>query len=458
MPLINGIVYDLELPSEKHARVIGDTSHPWRYRVLHGGRNGYKDWSFAAAAIERGVRVSTRFLFTREVQLTIADSAHQLLKDTINRLGYTKYFDITNNKITCKKNDTSFIFRGLNDLVSEDVKSTEGIDVCVICEAQNLTLKSMGDLDPTIRKKNSEIWIMFNTKFDTDYVYQFCVVNPPENMICERVTYLDAPARMLSDVVRDQAENDKATNIDLYNNKWLGLPLLLGQFFSNFGRHNSETPFIIPEQDDNTRIFGSLDHGISHFTSFGLWYLDPLHYMHRILTYKRNGLTTKGHAENIVDIIEACRFTRYLFPCEIFYDYAMDEMSRKNEREYRSDLDEYKDVFKLKDGARNTRFIPANKRKVDGCHAMKGVFDLGDGLPVLRYFEGLNDDFVDAIKAAEMDDLNAEIYKKQDGDDPVDECRYGVMGINTKRAIKKMPKSKPFILTHEQTEFAHALA
>jgi phage terminase large subunit len=439
MPLIDGKVEPLVLPSEKHARVIFDQSKKWRYRVMYGGRNGYKDWSFSAAAIERGVRVSTRFLFTREIQLTIADSAHKLLCDTIRRLGYSQYFTITNNKIECNINETSFVFRGLNDLVSDDIKSMEGIDICAICEAQNLTEKSFIDLDPTIRKKGSEIWIMFNTKMETDFVYDFCVKNPPENMICEKVNYTDtdAPAEMLSAEIIEQAERMRRDNLELYNNIWLGEPLTLGLFFGGFGPHNAETPFVIANHDTNERLIGSLDHGIAHNTSFGLHYLDNDGYVHRIFTYSNNGGTTQSHAEAICDALEGCYQSRHNYPSEIFYDYAMDEKHAVNERIYLSDLDVYRGVFSTRPTGKNVKFIPANKRKVDGCHAMIAMFDKGNGLPILRYFKGMNDAFVLSIKNVIKDKTNPEVYAKIDGDDETDEFRYAAMGIMTRLSARK---------------------
>jgi hypothetical protein len=234
----------------------------------------------------------------------------------------------------------------------------------------------------------------------------------------------------------------KADNYPLYENVWLGMPSTVGLFFWEFGAHNREHPFVIPDQDDNSRIFGSLDHGIAHNTSFGLWYLAPEGIIHRIFTYSRNGGTTKGHAEAIVEAIESCRFSRYLFPCEIFYDYAMDEKHRLNEQVYRSDLDEYKTVFENTDGGKDTLFIPANKRKIDGCHLMKQLFSEGNGEPLFRYFAALNDPFVTSVKGVMTDPLNTEIYAKMDGDDETDEARYGIMGIHSKSVANQVSSNK----------------
>ena len=429
MPLINGKFTELELPSEKHARVLFDRSKPWRYRVLYGGRNGYKDWSIAAAVIEMAVRKQMRFLFTREVQLTIADSAHQLLKDTIARLGYNEYFDVLQTKILCKKTGTSIIFRGLNEIVSGDIKSMEGIDVVVVMEAENLKENSfVVDLDPTIRKPGSEIWIAFNTKQETSFVYQFCVKHPPENMICEKVNYLDTnDPSMISPVIRDQAERMKKEQPELYKNVWLGDPLTLGLFFQEFGDHNKAVPFIIPEEN-NERLIGWLDHGIVHNTAAGLIYIADNLDLFNMFTYCQNGGTTRSHAEAILEKFESFRMSRYQFPRYIFYDYSMDEKHRMNEWNYRSDLDEYKDVFRAHPLGKNVQWIPANKRKVDGCNAMREVFVKDKGKPRFFYFDGFNSGFSDGIKCLVTDEINSEIYAKMDGDDIGDGLRYGVMG------------------------------
>ena len=448
MPLIDGRIEPMVYPSAKHLRVLCSPGRrasdgsviepgeaysgrvlPWRYRVLYGGRNGYKDWTTEALAVEMAVRVRKRFLYTREVQNSLEDSNKQLTEDTIERLGYSEYFTVQRDLIYCNTTNSTFRFRGLNDRVSKDVKSKEGVDICVLCEAEDLTEASFTDLDPTIRKGESELWIKFNTPAGSAFIYQYFIKNPPEDCISAKVTYLDAPDYMLTDVIRNQAEHMKATNYQKYLHVYMGEPRTSGLHFGTFGPHCSCVPFVIPEQDDNSMIFGSLDHGIAHCTSFGLYYLAPGGTIYRIFTYCRNGGTTESHAEAIVEIIEACRFSRYLYPREIYYDYAMDEQHRLNEHIYVSDLAIYKKVFSRSPAGEQVAFIPANKRKVDGCHALAQVFDNSTGRSILQIFDGLNDKLVEAIKLMETDKTNEEVYAKMDGDDPVDELRYGIMGV-----------------------------
>jgi len=266
MPLIDGRFCNPEMPSEKHRQVIFSPGRilrdgsikPWRERWLYGGRNGYKDWSFAAAAIEIGVRIPKRLLFTREVQLTIKDSAHQLLCDTVKRLGYDRYYKITDQYIETSAEyrkqtgiETKIIFRGLNDLVSDDVKSMEGIDICVICEAQNLEEKSWNDLNPTIRKPGSEIWGMFNVQYEDDFVYQHVVEHPHDGLIAAKVNYTDtdAPKKMISQVILDQAELMKRQDPDGYEHIWLGdVKKAGGRFYPGFTKEVHCTPHECNEQ------------------------------------------------------------------------------------------------------------------------------------------------------------------------------------------------------------------
>jgi PBSX family phage terminase large subunit len=356
------------------------------------------------------------------------------LKDSITRLGYSDYFRVLDNEIRTKNLpfESTFIFDGLNDLVVGDMKSMEGIDVVNIGEAENLTKNTADILFPTIRKPGSEIQIVFNPKFEKDYVYQFCIVNPPENMIVEQINYMDAPASYLSDEARQEIDRMKNENIDDYNHFYLGFPRTTGLFFTNYGKHNIETPFVIPEQDDNCRIIAALDHGIVHHTVFSLAWLSPSGMIHNILTYYQNGGTTRSHAEAIIEAIEACRFSRYMYPCEVYYDYAMDTKKALNEHVYRSDLDEYIEAFNERKEGKKVLFIPANKRKVDGCHSMKLVFSNADGEPIYKQFDGLNEELKQSVKEVITDKLNAEIYAKMEGDDGSDALRYLVMGALVK--------------------------
>ncbi|WP_217468825.1 phage terminase large subunit, partial [Staphylococcus aureus] len=81
----------------------------------------------------------------------------------------------TKNSIKHKSTGSEFLFYGIARNLSE-IKSTEGIDILWLEEAHYLTQEQWEVIEPTIRKENSEIWIIFNPNEVTDFVYQNFVV------------------------------------------------------------------------------------------------------------------------------------------------------------------------------------------------------------------------------------------------------------------------------------------
>ncbi len=204
----------------------------YKYKVFYGGRGGRKSWSIAEAIIKRMASEPIRVLCTREYQNTVKDSVHKLLVDTIARLGLTSWFTTTDSTIK-SKSGAEVIYKGLHANENE-IKSTEGIDICWIEEGQATTKTSLQTIGPTIRKAGSEIWISFNTKNKTDPVYDRFVVkgdkkalvvkvnfdtNPyfTEEMEDERQQALDVIALADNDDERKQAQAD-------YDWIWLGEP------------------------------------------------------------------------------------------------------------------------------------------------------------------------------------------------------------------------------------------
>lgn len=173
------------------------------------------------------------------------------------------------------------------------------------------------------------------------------------------------------------------------------------------------------------RLYGSLDHGTTHFTSFGLWYLHKDNTIHRLFTYLNNGQTARDHALEIFSRIRGFKYTHGLVPCKIFADPSIWTKYKLNEMQTKSVVDEYKDVF----SSTKTEFIPANNDKKAGCDLMRSFFGIKDGLPRFYYWDMFNTELVDTIHAAVGDENHPEQYMKADGDDLIDELRYGVMGL-----------------------------
>lgn len=117
---------------------------------------------------------------------------HQLLADQIQKLGLGSFYEVLGTEIR-GRNGTKIVYAGLADQTAESIKSYEGIDICWLEEARNITRRSLDILIPTIRKEGSEIWITFNPELDTDEVYKRFVVSPPEDAYVAETSYKNNP-------------------------------------------------------------------------------------------------------------------------------------------------------------------------------------------------------------------------------------------------------------------------
>lgn len=193
---------------------------PIRFKVLYGGRGGGKSWAIADALLLLGCQKPLRILCARELQISIADSVHRLLSDRIEHLNLDGFYTITQKAIV-GVNGTTFLFKGLKHNYRE-IKSTEGVDICWVEEAENVTARSWEVLRPTIRKEGSEIWVSFNTKNVTDATYAMFVTRKPDNALVKKVSWRDNPFfPEVLDIERvDMMMRDK----EAYDHIWEGQP------------------------------------------------------------------------------------------------------------------------------------------------------------------------------------------------------------------------------------------
>jgi phage terminase large subunit len=148
-----------------------------RYKVYYGGRGGAKSWAIARALILKSLERKMLILCTRELQTSIADSVHRLLTDQIGAMELGASFEIERNTIR-SASGSEFRFKGLRHSI-EEIKSTEGVDICWVEEAQSVSAHSWEILIPTIRKEGSEIWVSFNPGQEDDPTYRRFVLAPP---------------------------------------------------------------------------------------------------------------------------------------------------------------------------------------------------------------------------------------------------------------------------------------
>jgi len=218
---------------------------PARYKSYRGGRGGAKSYAFADTLISMAATKPLRILCARELQSSIRESVHQLLESRIDKLGVRELFDVQKSTIL-GINGSEFIFKGIRFNISE-IKSMEGIDICWVEEAQNVSETSWSIITPTIRTgknlENSEIWLSWNTGVEEDATYQRFVVHPPPDCISKIVNYPDNP--FFPEVLRKEMEYCKQVDYQAYLNIWLGQPKKISDaviFKDKFIVEDFETP------------------------------------------------------------------------------------------------------------------------------------------------------------------------------------------------------------------------
>lgn len=165
---------------------------PARYKFIRGGRGSGKSWGVARKLLLRGTQQPLRILCTREVQKSIAQSVHQLLRDQITALGLDAFYEVLEKEIR-GANGTRFYFSGLSDQTADSIKSFEGCNIVWCEEAQTITRRSWRILTPTIRAPGSEIWATYNPQLDTDETHQMAVINPAPGTVSIEMNWQDNP-------------------------------------------------------------------------------------------------------------------------------------------------------------------------------------------------------------------------------------------------------------------------
>jgi len=295
-----------------------------RYKVMYGGRGSSKSWSVARKLILRAVQEPILILCTRELQKSIKQSVHRLLKDQISMMGLAAFFDITDNSIK-GRNGSEFIFIGTKHN-PEEIKSTEGIDICWIEEAHNLTEASWDIIDPTIRKSGSEIWVTFNTRFKFDHVYQLFIANsPPPGAWVQRINHQDNP--YFSDTTMPaQMEYAKQEDYEKYLHIWEGQLKILAQgaiFGKQVLKAREEGRICKIPVTANSPVYTFWDLGRNDHTA--IWFMQNIGKEYRMIDYYENRLQ---------DIEHYCRVVCGRATDDEMKDAGITEMDNKRRQAY----------------------------------------------------------------------------------------------------------------------------
>lgn len=329
-----------------------------RYKVFYGGRGGAKSWQMARALLIKGLKGGLRVLCTREVQSSMKESVHQLLKDQIKALGFDAYYRALDNEIR-GPDGTLFIFKGLSD--PEAIKSAEGVDVCWIEEARVITKSSWLKLDPTVRKAGSEIWISFNPELETDFLYEFFVKNkPPPGAVVVKVTWRDNP--WFTAELRAQKDHARATNYDDYLWVWEGQcqVALEGAVYRNELRSAQAGNRICQfEMVPGKLIHTFWDLGRSDQTA--IWFVQMFGMEHRIIRYYENN---GHHISHYLDLLLRLKEDDHYTFGTLWLPHDADEKRLQSRRTTRQQVEDAE--FKVK--------IVPKISVAEGIQAARGIF------------------------------------------------------------------------------------
>ncbi|WP_295163163.1 phage terminase large subunit [uncultured Brachyspira sp.] len=160
------INFNILKPFEKWA----DTEK--RLKIAYGGRGGGKSESIARILTAKSFKINGVILCSREIQKSISYSTYPLIISIIKELNLQNFFIVKRNEIINKITNCRFIFLGIRECSVKEIKSIYNIQICFIEEAENLTQNSYEILEPSIRADKSEIWIAFNPRYETDFIYK----------------------------------------------------------------------------------------------------------------------------------------------------------------------------------------------------------------------------------------------------------------------------------------------
>jgi phage terminase large subunit len=182
---------------------------PSRIKNLFGGRASSKSHDAAGHAVHLAANYSLRFLCARQFQNRIEESVYVLIKQKIQNSEFVSEFKIANTYIEHKETGSEFMFYGIARNLKE-IKSTEDIDVLWLEEAHYLTPDQWEVLEPTIRKEDSEIWLIWNPDDIMDFAYQYFVVNKPEDCLNMQINWDQNPflSRTMLKVIKDHYKRD----------------------------------------------------------------------------------------------------------------------------------------------------------------------------------------------------------------------------------------------------------
>lgn len=326
-----------------------------RYKVFYGGRGAAKSWSFARALLILSSQRRIRVLCAREIQNSIEDSVHKLLKDQIEALGWLSYFDTPQHAIRCNLTGSEFGFEGIRHNISK-IRSYEGADYCWVEEAAKVSKASWDVLKPTMRKEGSEIWVSFNPELDEDYTYQNFVMDPPSDSTVTIVNYWDNP--WFPEVLRREMEELRKKDFKSYLHVWEGhcREILDGAIYGEeLAQARGENRICAVPYDKSKPVDTFWDLGHADHTA--IWFGQKIGMERRVLRYYQNN---QKHIDHYLQHLQGLGY--------VYGTVWLPHDARSKTLGTKKSIEE-----QVRDKGFHVRIVP-NLSIADGINAARGIF------------------------------------------------------------------------------------
>lgn len=202
-------------------KVIDDYSN--KIEVYYGGAGSGKSHGVVQKIILKSFNDRRKVLVIRKIQRTIKHSIWALFIDLLTELEIIKQCRVNKTDYEIElPNGSLFLFSGLDD--PEKVKSIQGITDIVVEEATELNADDFTQLLLRLRPSGNvsypQVYLMFNPVSKVNWVYDYFILNKPENSSVTHTNYLDN--RFLTDDYISELERLKERNPAYYRIYTLG--------------------------------------------------------------------------------------------------------------------------------------------------------------------------------------------------------------------------------------------
>lgn len=181
-----------KLFAEKFYPYLFDYSHRWEFYM--GSAGSGKSYFITQKLILRAIKEPIRILVCRRYGTTIRQTVFSLFKQIIGQWKLTPYVRINEGDFRIRfDNGSEIIFTGLDE--ETKLLSLNDIGTIFVEEAYEVPLSLVEQLNLRMRgsTKNQQILMAWNPISKDSWLYDFTVVQPPQNSLFLHSTYKDNP-------------------------------------------------------------------------------------------------------------------------------------------------------------------------------------------------------------------------------------------------------------------------